>query len=383
MEIKNLKKAANRILRAIKKKERIIIYGDSDLDGVASVVILKECIKNLNGKITEVFFPDREKEGYGINTPALFYLKKYSPALLLVLDLGIGNFKEVEMAKKMGFEIIIIDHHEILEKLPKADIVVNPKQRGDKYPFKQFATVGIVFKLAEILLNNKISKNLRRSFLELAAMATIADMMPRTNDNEEIIQEGLGYLNEDSWRPGIQALMEIEKFKPLTILERVNKVNSLLNIRDIKDDLPVSYRLLTITNKKEAEKLVKKLLKKEIKKRIRIKEIIDEIEKRIFLFEKEPLVFEGDSKWELIFLGVIAAVLAQKYQKPIFLYKKGKTDSLGSVRAPSGFNTVEAMKSCSQFLLTYGGHPAASGFRVKNNNLEKFKSCLINFFKKK
>ncbi|PIR72082.1 MAG: hypothetical protein COU42_02700 [Candidatus Nealsonbacteria bacterium CG10_big_fil_rev_8_21_14_0_10_36_24] len=379
MELKNLKKAGQRILKAVKNKERIVIYGDADLDGVTSVIILKEAIKNLNGEIGAIYFPDREKDGYGINEKALFYLKKHSPALFLALDCGIGNFKEVKIAKELGFEVIIIDHHEILAQLPDADIIVDPKQKGDKYPFKQFATVGIIFRLTKLLLGKKTSESLRRDFLELAAIATIADMMPRTDDNEEIICQGLSSLRE-SWRPGIQALLGLEHFQSLNLIQQVNKINSLLNIRDIENGLPVSYRILTIADKKEAEKLARNLLEKGIEKKIRIQDIKEEIEEKISGKKKDPIIFEGSSDWELILLGIVASILSQKYQKPVFLHKKEKINSQGSVRAPAGFNTVEAMKSCSQYFITFGGHPAASGFKIKNENLEKFKEYLIDYF---
>lgn len=384
-EIKNLKKAANRILKAIKSKEKIVIYGDADLDGVTSVIILKESIKNLGGETSAIYFPDREKEGYGISGKTLFYLKKYSPALFIALDCGIGNFKEVKLAKKLGFEVIIIDHHEILDKVPEASIVVDPKQKGDKYPFKQFATIGIAFRLAKLLLRKQMSESLRKNFLELVAIATIADMMPRIDENEIMIAEGLNSLRT-SWRPGIQALFELEAFKSLTLLQQVYKVNSLLNIRDVENRLPAAFRLLTTSNKKEAEELAKKLLEKGLQKRERIKKITAEVEEKISGKEAEPIIFEGSPDWELILLGVVASILSQKYQRPVFLYKEEeeKSDGVviasGSIRAPAGFNLVEAMKSCSKKLITYGGHPQAAGFRIANKNLEEFKECLIEYF---
>jgi len=377
-EIKNLKKAGSRILKAIKNKERIIIYGDADLDGVSSVIILEESIKNLEGEIAAIYFPDREKEGYGITEHGLDSLKKHAPALLVVLDCGIGNFKEIKIAKKLGFEVILIEHHEVLDKLPKADIIVDPKQEGDKYAFKHFATVGIAFRLADILLKEQMSESLRKSFLELVAMATIADMMPRIDENEEMIAQGLNSIRE-SWRPGIQALFQLEPFKSLTLIQQVYKVNSLLNIRNIENGLPAAFRLLTVSDRKDAGELVEKLLEKSIEKKKKIKEIIEEIEDRISR-KNDNIIFEGDSGWELILLGVAAAILSQKYQKPVFLYRKDKDDSQGSIRAPAGLNVVESMKACSKCLITYGGHPQAAGFRANNKNLEEFKECLIDYF---
>ncbi len=377
-EIKNLKKAANRTLKAIKNKEKIIIYGDADLDGVSSVIILEESIKNLEGQVAAIYFPDREKEGYGITEQGLDYLKKHAPALLVVLDCGIGNFKEIKIAKKLGFEVILIEHHEVLDKLPEADIIVDPKQKGDKYAFKQFATVGIVFRLANILLKERMSESLRKSFLELVAMATIADMMPRVDENEEMISQGLNSIRE-SWRPGIQALFQLEPFKSLTLIQQVYKINSLLNIRNIENRLPAAFRLLTSSNRKETGEMVEELLEKSIEKKKKIKEIIEEIENRISR-KNDNIIFEGNSDWELILLGVAASMLSQKYQRPVFLYRKDKDDSQGSIRAPAGFNVVESMKACSQSLITYGGHPQAAGFSLKNKNLEEFKECLIDYF---
>lgn len=373
-KIKNLEKAAKRILKAIKQKEPIIIYGDSDMDGVCSVIILKETIISAGAKNYTVCFPDREIEGYGINKKSLSRLA--SPALLVVLDCGIGNVKEVDLANKMGFEVVIIDHHEPLDQYPKASIIVDPKQKGDKYPFKEFANVGLTFKLAEHIL--KISEPLRKSFLELVSMATIADMMPREEDNEEMIIEGMGYL-ENSWRPGIQALFGLYDFKGLTLMEKIIKVNSLLNIRDIKDGLPSSYRFLIESDIEKANNTAEKLLGKGVEKKRLVQEIIKQVETRI-LVKNENIIFEGDESWDLILLGIVASVVSKNTKKPVFLYRKYEKDSQGSVRAPDGYNTVEAMKSCSKFLPTYGGHPKASGFKVSNKNLDKFKKCLINYF---
>jgi len=380
-EIKNLKKASSRILKAIKSQEKIIIYGDADLDGVTSVIILKETIKNLAGQVTAIYFPDREKEGYGVTEKGLNYLKKYTPALFITLDCGIGSFNELKIAKEIGFEVIIVDHHEVLDKLPQASIIVDPKQKEDEYPFKYFANAGLVFKLSEVLLKKKMTDNLKRNFLELVALATIADMMPRVDENEEMIIEGLSSL-ESSWRPGIQALFKIKDFESFGLMAKVYKINSLLNIRDVKNRMPAAFRLLTASTKPEAKQLAKKLFKKGIEKKQRIGEITEEVEERIFKKSPDSIIFEGDSDWEVILLGVVASILSKKYKKPVFLYKKQKTESQGGIRAPSGFDVVEPMKKYSKNLMIFGGHKQAAGFRIKNENLEKFEEHLIHYFKK-
>lgn len=396
MEIKNLKKAAKRILKAINplsggQKERIILYGDADLDGVTSVIILEETIKNLGGEISAVYFADdRETDGYGVSIKGLNFLKKFSPALLICLDMGISNFKEAKLAKKMGFDLMIIDHHEILDKLPEAKIIVDPKQKNDKSSFKYLANVGIVFKLSEVLLGEKNTQNLRQNFLELTALATLADMMPQTGDNLIFIAEGLENL-ENSWRPGIRAFFETDFFEnglsandvyangiPAN-LEKVFKIISVLNVRDAENNLPASYRLLNISSADEAKKLVVKLKEKNQMRKIRIKEIIEEVERKIVL-KQERFIFEGDAGWELSSISAVASILCNRYKKPVFLFKKLDKESQGTIRSTKDKNCVSLMKKCKKWLISFGGHPQAAGFRIKNENIQKFKECLIENF---
>jgi len=380
MVIKNLKEAAERIKKAVKNKGKIIIYGDSDLDGVTSVIIAKEAIKNLGGKIQAIYFPSRETEGYGISETGLNILKKYSPALLVALDCGISNFQEVKTAKKLGLEVIIIDHHEILDKLPDVKIIVDPKQKGDKYPFKQFAACGLAFLLASALLGKKMTENLRKDLMELAALGTIADMMPREEDNKIFILEGLKSL-ENSWRPGIKIFLD-SLGDDLRLDQKVQKLISVLNARDVEDNLPASFRLLTLSSADETKKLLEKLIEKSEEKKDRTQAVFNEAEERLS-GKEEKIIFEGDSKWDYSLISIVASILVNKYQKPTFIFKKGDKESQGTVRMPKNTNAVLLMKRCQKLLLTYGGHPVAAGFRIKNENLEEFKKCLIKNFKRR
>ncbi len=378
-QIKNLRKAANRILRAADSDERIILYGDADMDGVTSVIILKEALMSLGKEVAQIYFPDREKEGYGFTEKALACLKKYAPALIIVLDCGISNFEEIKKAKEMGFEIIVVDHHEPLDELPEASIIVDPKQEKDEHPFKYYANVGLAFELAKILLGEKMTSSLERSFLELAAMATIADMVPRDDKNEEIINKGLKTV-ESSWRPGLQALFDLEPFEDLSLSMKIDKINSITNVRRGKDGMPDSYKILVCPNKKKADGIARRLYKKSLERKEEVANMVEEVEERLFGKGTDPLVFEGSADWELALMGVAASRLVKKFEKPVFLYQKKNGQIQGSIRAPSGFNVVEAMKKCSSHLLTYGGHPQAAGFRTKEEEAEKFKKCLFDYF---
>jgi len=380
-EIKNLKKTAERIIKAVRNKERIILYGDADLDGVSSTVILKETIQNLGGSICTVFFPDRENDGYGITEKALNQLKDIAPALLISVDLGIGNFEETKIAKSRGFEIIIIDHHQILNHLPEVSIIVDPKQKGDNYPFKGLATAGIVFKLSQALLGKNFSENLKKSFLELTALATLADMMPVAEDNKIFIDEGLNALR-NTFRPGLRVFFEILNDSTF-INSNLQKIISALNTCEVVDNINQTYLLLTSPSLEESKKIAQNLIDKSQKKQFQVKEIVGAVERKIANKLTEPIIFEGDSFWPLILAGSVASILCQKYGKPTFIFKKGENESYGSVRVPKEVNSVDAMASCSELLITFGGHPPASGFRLKNENLEKFKNCLIKYFTKK
>ncbi|TSC95234.1 MAG: single-stranded-DNA-specific exonuclease [Parcubacteria group bacterium Licking1014_1] len=379
-KIKNIEKAAERIKKAVQNKERIILYGDSDLDGISSVVILEEAINNLGGKIDSAFFPDRENDGYGVNMKALNILKDKAPALFITLDLGIGNLKEVKTAKEMGFEVIIIDHHEILHSMPDTPIIVDPKQKEDSYYFKELANVGITFKLCEEILGDKISKNLRDSFLELAALGTIADMVSQVDDNEKIIEQGLRSL-KNTFRPGLRAFLSFLG-QGYVFKNSVQKIISALNAAESKNYQNDSYLLLTCPLAEKCDKMVQDLLSKNKHKQQKIKEIIQETERRVSRNPEAPIIFEGDSAWNLTLAGSVASVISQRYGKPTFIFKKMDSESCGSVRNPKDTNSVEAMKTCSDFLISYGGHAQASGFRVKNEHLDKFKECLNEYFKK-
>lgn len=381
MEIKNLKKVADRILKAVKNKEKIILYGDADMDGISSVIILKETLKTLGWNTESIYFPDRETEGYGLNEKALHFLKPTAPALLITLDCGIGNFEETKLAKKMGFEVIIVDHHVVLEKLPEYAIVVDLKQKGDTYPFKEFAATGVTFKLCQLLLGEKLSENLKNNFLELVALATLADMMPEQEENKTFIEDGLKSL-ETTYRPGLKVFFEIDIIKDLPSTRQIaQKIISALNIPTPKDHLNKSYDLLTCSSFSVAKSLAEELLEKAEQKKARVREIVQTVEERLSNKE-ERIVFEGDPYWSIILSGTVASKICYTYHKPTFVFKKGEKESQGAVRMPKGLDAVKAMMHCKKFLITFGGHPPAAGFRLDNKNLEEFKECLIDYFSK-
>lgn len=382
MQIKNLKKAAKRILKAVKNKEKIILFGDVDLDGVSSIIILKETLMSLGAEDVIVYFPDRNKDGYGINKEALKSLSKQGKALFIALDCGITNFEEVKLAKKLGFEMMIIDHHQILSnKLPQASIIVDPLQKGDKYPFKRLATAGLVYKLVQEILGEKISQSLEESFLELVALATIADMMPREEDNQEFIAQGLIFLKK-TLRPGLKVFWETDSNRDSSINELAQKIISTVNISEpAPENLNQAYLILTSPNESRAKEIIEKVLEQGRQKSIMIKEIAEEVEERISQKPEEPIIFEGDDSWQPFLIGAVASRIYNKHSKPIFIFCRKEKESQGSVRTPKDIDAVKLMTKCQKHLITFGGHARAAGFRLKNENLDKFKQCLIKNIK--
>lgn len=392
LKIKNIDKAAERIRTAVSNNEQIIIYGDSDLDGISSMVIAKESIDNLISLLPKenkesfptvlAFSPERKIEGYGLNDRALAFIKsKVSNGLIVTLDCGITNFKEIEDAKNSGFSVVIIDHHKAIGGVPEAaEIVVDPKQPDDDYPFKEYANAGLAFKLSEELLGEKLSPMLKDSFLELTALATISDMMPEIGENEEWIKEGLEKI-EYSQRPAIRAIFSI--LNPMDFSSKrdmVSKINSALNSATIENHVPKPYLFLIEPDIDKAKKVAEELFLESQHKQREIAVLVDELIGKISMNNNSSIIFEGSHLWEPEFLGAVASRLCNYFEKPVFLYKKGEEFSRGTVRVPKGMDAVKAMESCKELLMMFGGHPPAAGYTVKNNNLFKFEECLKQYF---
>lgn len=383
-EIKNLKKLAKRIIEAIHNKEGIILYADSDLDGTVAAIILKEAIVNLGGIPPLVHFSDRKREEHGINQAALVLLRDKAPALFIALDCGIGNFDEAEIAQKMGFELAILDHHEILDKkLPKARIIVNPKQGNPSNPFYHLSAAGVAFRLAEILLAENFSRNVREDMLELTALATLSDMVPVKGENEQILQEGLPLL-ESSFRPGVKIFFDSSVVKNCrSTKEIIQKIITIINITDKEGDLSELYLLLTTASIEEAKTRFDRFLQKGSERQLRIEKLTDELKSKVFVQDKEKIIFEGDKDWPFPLLGAVSSRLSNFFGKPTFIFKKNGEEARGEYRMSGEESGIKALESCKKLVKKYGGHPKAGGFICEDKNTEKLKQCLTEYFNKK
>jgi len=386
--MKGMKKAVARILKAAKNKEKITVFGDYDADGVCGMAILSETFKTL-GSDPGIYIPDRNKEGYGLNLKAVEEIasKNNKPAcrqagLIITIDCGITDFEEVKLANKLGMDVIIVDHHAVPDKVPPALSIVNPRQEGEKYPFRELAAGGVAFKLAQALLSkSKKADGWEKWFLDLAAIATVSDRMPLIGENRTLVKYGLVVLAQTK-RLGLQELMKTARVTKLDTYTLGYILGPRLNAAGRMDHANTAYELLITESKEEAENLARKLNEKNQSRQRLTDKIIHEIEGRIKI-EKNKLIFEGDENWPIGIVGLIAGRLTDKYYRPSVIFQKMQEISKGSARSIEPFNIVEAFAKCKKLLVDFGGHPQAAGFTILTENLEKFKKRILEIANKK
>lgn len=391
--LKGIKTAVERIFYAIKKKEKILVYGDYDADGVTSSVLVIKTLKFLGAKDVAIYIPDRAKEGYGINKEAIGQIKKMNVSLIITVDCGVASWKEVDLANSLGIDVIITDHHWVPEKLPKALAIINPKQKGDNYPYKNLAGVGVAFKLSQALLSsqnkeqnyndNKTNISFEKWLLDLVAIGTVADSVPLLGENRTLLNYGLIVLGKTKNIGLAELIRKIKSNKSASSAKEQTfiidsdtigyQISPRINAAGRMDHANTSFELLITESADEAQGLVTSLEILNTQRQSLTEKIIKQIRERIGKTPKEKIIFEGDSAWPIGILGLIAGKLADEYSRPVFIYNKGENFSGGSCRSIPSFSIIEALSQCQSLLSEFGGHKGAAGFRTDNKNLEKLK----------
>ncbi|MBU2579786.1 single-stranded-DNA-specific exonuclease RecJ [Patescibacteria group bacterium] len=392
--LKGMKKAVKRVLQAVEKEEKILIYGDFDADGVCSTAILCLTLKHLGVKKLKIYIPDREKENHGLNKKAIKEFSKEGVNLIITVDCGSTDLKEVSLANSLGMDVIITDHHELRDELPKTVAIINSLQKGDKYPFKKLCGAGIAYKLACALLSS--NETFKKWLLDLTAIATVSDVMPIVGENRTLVKYGLGVLAQTKWL-GLQELMKVSQIDPLITKPSLNGeapltnldtrtigfvIGPRLNAASRMDHANSALRLLITKNKREAMELAAQINQNNSARQNLTTKIVQEVEKCILEKEKKgkssKLIFEGSAEWPVGLVGLIAGKIASKYCRPAFIYHQAGELIHASGRSASQVDLVGVIKQGSDFLDDYGGHKDAAGFRMKKKNLKKAK----DFFKK-
>ena len=385
--MKDAEGAAERIIKAIKNKEKITVYGDYDVDGITSTVVLVKFLKS-HGADVDYYIPDRLEEGYGINTQAIDVIVKRGTNLLVTVDCGITAVDEVCYAKQKGLEVIVTDHHECKDRLPEALFVINPKQPGCNYPFKKLAGVGVVFKLVQaITLKLKFHmKELIEEYIDLVALGTVADVMPLEDENRIIVKNGLKHLRYSS-NYGIRALLKIADIKTNVVTTSAVGFGLAprINAAGRMGDPESAVSLMLSTDDTEALKYAM-LLEEENKQRQAIENGI--YDKAIEIIKQNPdmendyvLVLDHD-EWHHGIIGIVASKLSERYNKPCILISTDEAGrGKGSGRSIKGFNLFEALCKSSDKLIKFGGHELAAGLGIEKDKISEFRKEINGYAK--
>ncbi len=402
--LKGMKKAVNRISKAIKKQERIVIYGDFDTDGVCATAVVYLTLKELGLKNLDIYIPNREKENHGLNGNSVKGLAKKKTDLIIAVDCASTDLKEAKLVKELGMDLIITDHHQTSKRLPETVAFVNPWQKGDKYPFKDLSGAGVAYKLVCALLSlveelhsSKIeecnSSNFKKWLLDLAALATVADMMPIINENRTIVKYGLGVLAQTRWI-GLQELMKSAQLEPQVIscsnngqAPRTNLdcytfgfiLGPRLNAAGRVDHANIAFELLVSQNREEAKELSEKINQRNLLRQQLTSKIVKQVEERLadnFSQNKDlKVIFEGSPDWPIGLVGLIAGKIADKYCRPAVIYHQKGDLIHASCRGVPKFNLIEVLNKYADLFDDYGGHKRSAGFRIKADKLDKIKEA--------
>jgi len=380
---KNTDKVIKRLLLAKKQNEKIGIWGDYDPDGIPGAVIIREALigAGFSSKKLKVILPRVKKYNRSFNSIHLNLLKKEKATLIIGVDFGTSDFEQVSMAKKMGFDIILFDHHpQRPGKLPA--ILVNPLQRGDLYPHKNWCGAGVAYKFFEsYYLSQKLDLSSLERQLDLLALAMIADRIKLDDYNIKYVDRGIHLINQHA-RIGLQELLHLVDGDHITREEIMPLLISRFFPR-ISNEKNEMYALFLAKNKKQAVKYATILNDRHKKINMIVESAVAE---GIALYKKTGgSVFVWRKDVPSIAAGMIASLaegLVEKLRIPLYVYKKQDSYFQGSSRAPLGshFNLVKAMDSCKDVLVSYGGHPTAAGFRLKKGKEKEFKNALQKYF---
>ena len=376
--------AVDRIIKAINNKEKILIYGDYDVDGITSTTFLKKYLMD-RGISVDTYIPNRLHEGYGLNKKAIDTIKERNIDLIITVDCGISAIEEVDYAVRLGMDIIVTDHHEVGEKLPNALAVIDAKRKDNTYPFRALAGVGVVFKLIQALsIKLEIKPEEYLKYLDLVCVGTISDIVPLEGENRTIAKLGL-MLIKVTRNLGLRELIKSSGYKEIDsntisfgVAPRINACGRMGHEEE-------ALKLFLAEDLESATKITKELneyntLRQSTEKAI-YEEAVQQIEKN-HLDANNSIVLGGKG-WHHGVIGIVSSKVTDKYYKPSILLSFEDNIAKGSGRSVPGFDLYEGLAKCEDVLEKYGGHSMAVGLTLKKENLENFKERFEQIAKEK
>jgi len=398
-DLRDMRQAVQRIRQAIASGERIVVYGDFDVDGITSAALLVQTLEALGARASP-YIPRRLEEGYGLNIGALDRLAAEDVRLVITVDNGISALAEVEHAHALGIDVIVTDHHHVPPQLPRAVAILNPKRPDCPYPFKELAGVGVAFKLAQALLvtSSKFhvpsftlrgleheTWNLERGTcwslelgLDLVALGTVVDMAPLIGENRALARRGLAMLNQTQ-RPGLLAMIARAGL-------RLGQIDSSalsfalgprLNAAGRIDDAIASYRLLVTDSPEEAATLADDLEAKNQERQRLTAEVLEKARSQACELGDARLLLVAGEGYAAGVVGLVAGRLVEEFYRPALVVEWGEERSRGSARSIPEFNIVTALAECQDLLVRFGGHAMAAGFTIETPRLAALQGRLL------
>ena len=379
----DMDKAVERIQAARKNNEKITIYGDYDVDGITAIAILYKHLAEM-GISVDYYIPDRMQEGYGVNRDALDKIKSEGTSLIITVDTGITAVEECEYAKEIGLDVIVTDHHECKEVIPRVYAAIDPKRKDCKYPFKSLAGVGVVFKLIQALDENKSLPDLMEKYADLMCLGTVADISPLVDENRIIVTEGLKRF-KNTKNIGLRALIDVStNGKAITTSTIGYIIAPRINASGRLGCASRSVELFLTDSSENAHNLANSLceentLRQQTEQKM-FKEALEYIENHPEI-KNDKIIVIPHEEWHHGIVGIVSSKITEKFYKPSILFAVDKDEAKGSGRSVSGFNLFDALENSSDLLEKFGGHELAAGLTIKSENIEAFRHKINDYAK--
>lgn len=374
LEIDNIDAAVNILLNSLNANEKILIFGDYDVDGTTSIALLFRFFKDHFVNSTNISYDlaDRFEEGYGFSKSAAERAIQAKINLIITVDCGIKDFEAIEISKKAGIKVLVVDHHEIDEtREHPADVVLDLKKKFCKYPFHEFSACGLAFKLicAILIRTNKDFKK-AYEYLDLVGLSTACDLVPLIKENRNLMYHGLKKINKNPIL-GLQKMIDAYNLTSIEMHDILFKLGPTINAAGRLDTAKIAVELLLTEDEFEAEQLVKQLTKLNCERKKLCSKIIEEIKPLCENNKKSTVLF--NENWHQGVLGISAAKCIGIKYSPTIIMTKAKDHIVGSARSIDNFDIYSIIKRCSDLLLGFGGHKMAAGITLKQENLDLFK----------
>ncbi len=386
----DMEKAVDLIYQAIEQKQKVVICGDYDADGITATAVIFSVLEKLGAENVSTYIPRRDVDGYGLNETLIKNLIKQKTDLIITCDCGISNVKEIGLAEEAGIKVIITDHHCQPSELPKAAAMINPQLARENYPFKSLAGVGVAFKLAQALLADERcqvenKEATEKWLLDLVAIGTVADCMPLLGENRTLVKYGLLVLNKTA-NQGLRSLV-VKSGLVLGKIDAANityhfgpRLNAAARIKHADEAL----KLVLGKDKDEADKLADDLNDFNRKRQNLVERVFSEIVKVIGPEPKDKIIIVAGTDWPKGVIGLSASKIVEQYYRPVLVFTRENEEMAASGRSTSSFNLYQALSQLENFFLRFGGHAAALGLTLKSPDVfEDFKQKLLAIGEKK